>query len=160
MPESVNPVAPPARQKPAASKSPKAPKAPPPQPPPAPEPEEDHVGLKEALASTAPVSEDLLRNLASPFRPRDLNALIIEHCDRHNIQGDARAKLDPHKFLKEHGLPNPTKKYRVVGYKGDKELPPDEFEAVDESEASALYREKHIPKDPHQWRCRVFLLEY
>ncbi len=146
MSEGIEQVAPPAKKKPA--KKATRPEAPQP-----------HDGLDLALEN-AEGDSDLLRDLPSPFRPRHLTEMIRKHCEAHGITGEPMAKFDAHKFLKEHGLPNPTRLYRMLAFKGDTKLQIEEIEAVDESEATNLYIQKHIPKDAHQWKFRHFLLAY
>ena len=74
-------------------------------------------------------------------------------------------KGDPHKFLKERGLPNPVKLFRVTGRgpinKVDTQLSDAEIDAVDESDAQRQFiLLRNLPaKEVHRFRFSVVELE-
>lgn len=116
---------------------------------------------KKRAAETKPGSfAAYVANLPKPFRPRHLTEAIRIYAAEHEITGEALAKIDPHKFLKEHGLPNPLRRFRSLGVKQGKQLGPDEFDAVDPSEAVRLFAEKHEIKETHQWKFQNFQVDY
>lgn len=150
MAESIKPVAPPA-EKQGAKEKPRAP----------------DVAEKEVPSPAAPPAEKpktklgtFLAEIPKPFRPRHLEQAVRLHAVEAGLSDEETAKIDPHRFQREHGLPNPMKRYRVKGMLGKEDGPVDEFEAVDESDATAQYRAKHAKKNPHKCRCKVFLEDY
>jgi len=98
--------------------------------------------------------------LPDPFRPRHLTDAIRLHAAEHDITGEALAKIDPHRFLKEHGLPNPVKRFRITGEKAGKHVEPAEFDVVDASEGVRQFILLRSIKESHQWRFQSFLLDY
>ena len=74
------------------------------------------------------------------FRPTDLERLIAEHVAKEGLSESEAARLDRFRFIREHGLPNPTRLYRVSGRRaahgeGRIDMGPIEVEATDEADA-------------------------
>lgn len=114
---------------------------------------------KRATEAAANSFAAYVADLPNPFRPQHLAEAIRIHAAENGIVGQALEKVDPHKFLKEHGLPNPLKRFRIVATRQKETLGPDEFDAVDPSEAARLFAEKHDLKETHQHRFQSFLID-
>lgn len=88
----------------------------------------------------------------SGFRPSDLEKKIAQYAKQHGISPE---EVDRFRFLREHGLPNPTCLFRVSGRRGTKAGPidyePVEVEATDPADAilraadqlGISYRDRH-----------------
>jgi len=163
MSESIKPVSASAGKEPTApGEKPAAQKAKP-KPPPEPEAEKppgEWEDAPEAKRVAHPKLAALLARMPEVFRPRHLTQAIRVFAEEEGLDGEATAAIDPHKFLKEHGLPNPLKGYRVQGFLGGKAQGVDTFDAVDEADATAQYRAKHAEKDAQKYHYKVFLEDY
>lgn len=98
------------------------------------------------------------------FRYSDLERLVQEHA---KAKGVSVASIDRCRFIREEGLPVPTRRYKVIGSRssGQKPIPGPkslafETEAVDESDAIRLALDAHDvrPIHRHRWRCQVAVL--
>jgi hypothetical protein len=121
--------------------------------------EPENVELEDAAAASP------LTTLAPPgrlkkvefIRPSQLREMIATHCAGTGIDP---AKVDPFRFVLEHGLPNPTKAYRVVARKGTRQTKPVDIDhAVDESDAIRQAMIKLGIKQSHQWTFRCLCTE-
>lgn len=93
-----------------------------------------------AVAEQDPAVVDV-SEIKMPFSVRKFRELRDDYIRRNNI--DAK-DFDDFRFIREQGLPNPTRVYRVSPFiKGGKESigEPKEIEAVDSSEAIQRYRD-------------------
>lgn len=130
----------------------------------APEPEPKKRGpyKKKAAAGASPASNfaAYVADLPIPFRPRHLTEAIRLYAAEHDITGEALAKIDPHRFIREHGLPNPQRRFRVSGIKKGQSVEPAEFEAVDSSEAVRQFILLRSIKEAHQWKFPAVQIDY
>ena len=100
-------------------------------------------------------------DLPAPFRPRHLTEAIRLYAADNAFSAEELAKVDPARFLREHGLPNPLKRFRVMGKHGAQQSDPCEYDAVDESEACRRYRAERLTgKDADKWNLQCFLVDY
>ena len=89
------------------------------------------------------------------FRPSDLEQMVAEHGRQQRMSADEIAQIDRFRFVRDRGLPNPTKLFRVTGRRGTKDgridYGPVEIEATDEADAilraadqlAITYRDRH-----------------
>ena len=99
--------------------------------------------------------------LPQPFRPRHLTEAIRLYASDNGLTTEEFVKVDPARFLRQHGLPNPLKRFRVIANRGGQQSDPREYDAVDESEACRRYRAECLTgKDSDKWNCHCFLLDY
>ncbi len=91
------------------------------------------------------------------FRPSDLERMIKEWGRKEGLTDDQVAQIDRCRFIRDNGLPNPTRLYRVTGRRGTKEGPVDygpvKVEATDE--ADAILRAADQLKISYRIRHRV-----
>jgi len=140
----------------------------------APKPESTSTAAPAHAPAKTKSGDFVVGEIPSPFRPRHLEEIIRRYCESQGIAGTHEAAdLDAHRFLKEHGLPNPKKLYRVFAIGRDKDgddvtLEAREFEAVDETEALSQYCKrddltkdrKPIADKAHHYRFKCVLLDY
>lgn len=107
-----------------------------------------------------PMLAAAITELPQPFRPRHLTELMAVAAREDKLSPEQTASMDPFRFLKDHGLPNPMRRFRVKGTLRKVELPVEEIEAVDESDATAQYKAIHAADAPHHCRCKLFLIDY
>lgn len=136
--ETVTPVKPPAKK--AAAKKPET------------KPAEDIQ-----VPSTSVPADDI----PNPFRPSDLTARIKKHAA---AVGKKPEEIDPFQFIREHGLPNPVRLYRVTGTGkpetggGKVEGEPMEIDAVDPTDATNQYIVANGIKEAHGWHFQHAVL--
>lgn len=101
-------------------------------------------------------------DVPNPFRPSDLGKMLSEFKKKHKIP-DGDLRLKPHRFLKDHGLPNPKRRIAVQGYIGEVFFPVLEFEADDVVDAKRQYNESPSinlkPGDAHKMRHDAVIRE-
>lgn len=99
------------------------------------EPQIDETGLQPIVPeveTSAPSDDPVSPTPSGPFRPSDLARMVAEHAKESNTEPHL---IDRFKFLRERGLPNPTRLYRVSVRHNGEIRDTTEVEAVDESAA-------------------------
>jgi len=110
----------------------------------------------KATAKKAPSPDPIAVEDDKPYRPSDLAKEIAEYA---KAEGLDVKDVDPARYLRERGLPNPLKRYRVTARRGGEVTPAREVESVDESDAVRQYYRLAGIKEPHRYTAQVFLLE-
>ncbi len=108
---------------------------------------------KEAKARRVKDTEDpatpvVCLDFPRPFRPRHLTAMIKQHAA---AVGKKPEEIDPFQFIREHGTPNPVRRYRVTGTHGQDQGRPMEFDAVDPTDATNQYITARDIEEAHTW---------
>lgn len=99
------------------------------------------VETAEIPEAAPAVTEDILR-------PSHLTEMIEKACE---ADGSDPAKVDRFRFIRDNGLPNPRRRYRVTGRQGNALVDPVTVDATDESDAIRMaadhrriqYRDRH-----------------
>lgn len=120
-------------------------------------PSEEIVKVPAKKASPKKPSDQI----PNPFRPHHLTARIKKHAA---AVGKKPEEIDPFQFLREHGLPNPVRLYRVTGTGkaetggGKVEGEPMEIDAVDPTDAHNQYIAANGIKEAHGWHFQHAVL--
>lgn len=122
----------------------------------------DHVPGDDEVA-TQPLGRDLVPTVEprdggpQHIRPSELAKLIETHAAENNVKPES---IDPFRFVREQGLPNPTRKYRVYALRaGNASRPVDIEHATDESDATSQAIAILKIQQPHRFTFRHAILE-
>ncbi len=93
------------------------------------------------------------------WRPSDLVAMMNSEEYKDHPAVNRPGGPDAQKFLREMGLKNPTRLYRVSARRGKRRVAPQDIEAVDSGEAIQKLCQTLPIKEPHKFTFQAVVLE-
>lgn len=83
-------------------------------------------------------------DIPSPLRPSHVDVLMDKYATDNGLSAEARDRMKAREFIREQGLPNPTRRFRVTAFKSGSKQPladPASIEALDAADAIRVYKE-------------------
>jgi hypothetical protein len=83
-------------------------------------------------------------DIPSPLRPSHVDVLMDKYAADNGLSPEARDRMKAREFIREQGLPNPTRRFRVTAFKSGSKQPladPASIEALDAADAIRVYKE-------------------
>lgn len=98
---------------------------------------------KAAASKTAKRWIDSI-DIPSPLRPSHVDVLMDKYAADNGMTPEQRERMKAREFIREQGLPNPTRRFRVTAFKAGSKSPLAEsatIEALDATDAIRIYKE-------------------